>query len=100
MDHYDLQPGELDLYAAYGGKDEFNIGAQVESFLYRATERGIKVGVAFDPNGRHNEESARRLLPAAFEWIGPLVAPYAKNAQPDTRTARPAIVQSGPLKND
>jgi S-formylglutathione hydrolase FrmB len=87
MDHYNLKPGELDLYAAYGGKDEFNIMAQVESFLYVAKERGIKVGVGFDPNGRHNEESARRLLPAAFEWITPLVAPYAKNASPDTRTA-------------
>lgn len=89
MDQYDLKPGELDLYAAYGGKDEFNIGAQVESFLYRAKERGIKVGVGFDPNGRHNEESARRLLPAALDWIGPLVAPYAKNAPAETRTAGP-----------
>lgn len=87
MEQYDLKPGELDLYAAYGGKDEFNIMAQVESFLYRAKERGITVGVGFDPEGRHNEESARRLLPAAFEWIRPLVAPYAKTAGPDTRTA-------------
>jgi S-formylglutathione hydrolase FrmB len=91
MDQYDLKPGDLDLYAAYGGKDEFNIMAQVESFLYHARERGIKVGVGYDPNGRHNEETARRLLPAALEWIGPLVAPYARNTAPETRTARPAI---------
>lgn len=87
MDHYDLKPGDLDLYAAYGGKDEFNIMAQVESFLYHAKERGIKVGVGFDPDGRHNEETARRLFPAALDWIAPLVAPYAQNAAPNTRTA-------------
>jgi S-formylglutathione hydrolase FrmB len=76
MDQYDLKPGELDLYIAYGGKDEFNIPAQVESFLYRAKERGITVGVDFDPNGRHNPASARRWFPAALEWIAPLVEPY------------------------
>ncbi len=36
MEGTDLKPGELDLYIAYGGKDEFNIMAQVESFLFRA----------------------------------------------------------------
>ncbi|HZZ78184.1 MAG TPA: alpha/beta hydrolase-fold protein [Gemmataceae bacterium] len=86
MDTYDLKPGELDLYVAYGGKDEFNIAAQAESFLHRAKERGIPVGVGFDPNGRHDEASARRLLPDAIEWIRPLVAPYAKNASPEPRT--------------
>jgi len=73
MDQYDLMPGELDLYIAYGGKDEFNIPAQVESFLYRAKERGIHVGVDFDPNGRHDEESGRRLLPPAMRWVLPLL---------------------------
>jgi S-formylglutathione hydrolase FrmB len=73
MDHYNLKPGELDLYVAYGGKDEFNIDAQVESFLYRAKERGLDVGVQFDPNGRHDEQTGRRLLPGAIRWVAPLV---------------------------
>jgi S-formylglutathione hydrolase FrmB len=77
MEQYDLKPGELHLYAAYGGKDEFNIPAQVESFLYRAKERGVEVGVDFDPHGRHDVESGRRLLPAGLRWVAPLVAPYA-----------------------
>jgi S-formylglutathione hydrolase FrmB len=76
MDHYDLKPGELDLYIAYGGKDEFNIPAQVESFLYRAKERGIEVGVGFDPDGRHDAASGRRLFPGALEWVTPLVERY------------------------
>jgi S-formylglutathione hydrolase FrmB len=76
MDQYDLQPGELDLYIAYGGKDEFNIPAQVESFLYRAKQRGITVGVEFDPEGRHDAPSGRRLLPAAMKWVVPLLEPF------------------------
>jgi len=77
MDQYNLKPGELDLYVAYGGKDEFNVKAQVESFLYHAKERGLAVGVGYDPNGRHDEASARRLFPAALEWVAPRVAKYA-----------------------
>ena len=76
MDQYDLKEGELDLYIAYGGKDEFNIPAQVESFLYRAKERGIQVGVGYDPKGRHDEATGKRLLPAALEWVTPLMAPF------------------------
>src|SRR5262249_5947142 len=71
MDHYDLQNGELALFVGYGGMDEFNISAQVESFLYRAAERGVTVGVSYDPKGRHDFASGRRLLPAALEWIAP-----------------------------
>jgi S-formylglutathione hydrolase FrmB len=76
MDQYDLKPGDLDLYIAYGGKDEFNIMAHVESFLYRARERNIEIGVEYDPNGRHDEQTARRLFPAALRWAAPLVEPY------------------------
>jgi S-formylglutathione hydrolase FrmB len=76
MEEYDLKPGELDLYVAYCGKDEFNIKAQVESFLHRAKERGITVGVSYDPNGHHDPESARRLFPDALRWVAPLVEPF------------------------
>ena len=37
-------PGQLEMYAAYGGRDEFNIGAQVES-LYspESNDRFIRI---------------------------------------------------------
>jgi S-formylglutathione hydrolase FrmB len=73
MEQYDLKPGDLNLYVAYGGKDEFNIPAQAGSFLYRAKQRGITVGVGYDPEGRHNPTSGRKLLPAAMEWVAPRV---------------------------
>ncbi|MSQ96145.1 MAG: hypothetical protein EXR98_16550 [Gemmataceae bacterium] len=76
MDHYNLKPGELDLYVAYGGLDEFNIPAQAESFLYLAKERGLTIGVEYDPHGRHDPESGERLLAGALRWVAPLVERY------------------------
>jgi hypothetical protein len=77
MDEYDLKDGELALFVGYGGMDKFNMTAQVDSFLYRAKERGVTVGVCFDPEGRHNVESGRRLFPEALRWLKPHVAAYA-----------------------
>ncbi len=68
MERYNLQPGELNLYVAYGGKDEFNIAAQVESFLHVARQRGIEVGVNYDPNGRHDLATGHRLMAGAMKW--------------------------------
>jgi S-formylglutathione hydrolase FrmB len=70
-------PGQLKMYAAYGGRDQFNISAQVESFLYRAKQLGLTVAVGYDPKGHHNFSiTGRRLLPGILEWLGPLLAPY------------------------
>jgi S-formylglutathione hydrolase FrmB len=77
LDTHDLKSGELELFIGYGGKDEFNIDAQIESFLFRAKQKGILVGVAYDPLGRHDVATAMRLLPAALEWLRPRLEPYA-----------------------
>jgi S-formylglutathione hydrolase FrmB len=77
IDRYHLREGELSMFVAYGGKDEFNLDAQVESFLYLARCRGLTVGVAYDPKGRHNYATAARLFPEILNWLGPLLAPYS-----------------------
>jgi S-formylglutathione hydrolase FrmB len=77
IDRLNLQPGELSMYVAYGGKDEFNIDAQVESFLYRARQRGLHIDVGYDPRGRHNVPTALRLLPDMLVWLGAQLWPYA-----------------------
>lgn len=77
MDKTHLRNGDLAMFVAYGGKDEFNIDAQVESFLYLAKCRGICVGVAYEPNGTHDMPTAIRMRPAMLEWLGPRLAPYA-----------------------
>src|SRR5262249_1143923 len=70
MESCDLRPGELDLYVAYGGKDEFNVAAQVESFLYCAEQRGIDVMVDYDPCGTHSLATGLRQRPRALRWAG------------------------------
>lgn len=74
---YNVQPGELEMFIGYVGKDEFNIDAQVESFLYIARCRGLTVSTAYLPNGRHSIESARTLLPVLLAWLSPRIAPYS-----------------------
>jgi S-formylglutathione hydrolase FrmB len=76
IDRLDLKDGELALYVAYGGRDQFNIDAQVESFLYRARQRGLTVTVGYEPNGKHDRPTAMKLFPAIVDWLAPLLAPY------------------------
>jgi S-formylglutathione hydrolase FrmB len=77
VDRLGLREGELAMYVAYGGKDEFNIDAQVESFLYLMKCRGITVDVGYDRKGRHNVATALKLFPDIIEWLAQQLAPYA-----------------------
>ncbi|HEX3315067.1 MAG TPA: alpha/beta hydrolase-fold protein [Gemmataceae bacterium] len=74
LDRYGVKDGELAMYVAYAGHDEFNLDAQAESFLYMAKERGIHVDCAFDRWGHHNQRTAFRMLPATLDWIGQQLA--------------------------
>jgi pimeloyl-ACP methyl ester carboxylesterase len=77
MVRYDLQPGELEMYVAYGGRDQLNIDAQVESFLYLARARGLEVGVGYEPWGGHLQPTVNKLLPGIIEWLAPRIATYS-----------------------
>src|SRR5262245_30345840 len=77
LDLYGVQPGELQMFVAYVGNDAFNIDAQVESFLYIARGKGLTVSSVYMPEGRHNTESAKKLVPSMLAWLGPRIAPYA-----------------------
>jgi S-formylglutathione hydrolase FrmB len=77
IDRLNLQEGELDMYIAYGGRDQFNIAAQVESFLYRAKERGLTVDVVYDPKGKHDVRTAMKMLPATIDWLASRLAPFS-----------------------
>jgi hypothetical protein len=76
LDSRDIKPGDLALYVAYGGKDQFNLDAQVESFLYHAHEKGIEVGVGYDPKGTHDVKTAQKLLPGVVHWLAERLQPY------------------------
>lgn len=76
LDIYDVRPGQLAMHIAYAGRDQFNIDAQVESFLFHARERGLDVAVSYDPKGRHDRATAYRLLPEVLDWLGAQLGPY------------------------
>jgi pimeloyl-ACP methyl ester carboxylesterase len=77
VDRYQLRPGQLEMYVAYTADDEFNTGAQVESFLYLARWRGLCVGVGYQELGRHCIETAAHMLPGALAWLTPRIAPFS-----------------------
>ncbi len=76
IDRFHIPNGLYDMYVAYAGKDQFNIDAQVESFLYLARQRGLCVSVSYDPRGRHNLRTMKRLAPGVMEWVGQRLAPF------------------------
>ncbi len=76
LDLLDIKPGFAEFYVAYGGKDEFNINAQVESFLYRAREKGIEIAYDYRPSGRHSAWTAIRMLPNMLDWLSIRLEPF------------------------
>lgn len=69
VDRCKLRNGELDMFVGYTPCDEFNIGAQVESFLYYTKSRGIHVDAHCEPLGNHDEKTAMRIAPHAMKWL-------------------------------
>lgn len=80
-----IKPEEFHLFVGYGKKDEFNLDAQVESFLDEAARHGIKPDVIVLPNGRHNKKTAFAMLPAMSRWMTEKLAPFSE--------ACPVVVQ-------
>lgn len=77
LERYGVQEGELAMFVGYGSRDQFNIDAQVESFLYRCKQMGLTVTVDRIQNGHHDRETARKIVPCAIEWLAVQLAPYA-----------------------
>lgn len=73
----DVKPGELEMFAGYGERDEFNFDAQTESFAALARGKGLTVHTVMVPGGKHDKETANRMIPAFVEWMRPRVEKYA-----------------------
>jgi hypothetical protein len=65
----DVRPGEFNLFVGYGTRDEFNAGAQIQSFAERCRGRGFQPDIVVIPDGRHNKDTARALFPPVVEWL-------------------------------
>jgi S-formylglutathione hydrolase FrmB len=100
LDRFGIQNGDLDMFVVFGGKDEFNLDAQIESFLYMARERGICVGYCYEPRGHHNTRTAMRLLPCIINHLAKVLAPYqecieAGEIRENTQPSVPPVDSSG-----
>lgn len=73
-----IKPGEFELFIGYGKKDEFNLAAQVESFLDEAARHGIRPDVLVVPDGRHNKSAAFAMFPDMCKWLTAKLAPFAE----------------------
>lgn len=78
----DIRPGEFEMFIGYGTRDEFNIDAQVESFLEAARSRGLRPDVVVVPNGRHNHDTALAIFPHFSRWTQERLGPYAPAIDP------------------
>jgi hypothetical protein len=74
-----LRNGDLSMFVGYAGRDEFNLDAQAESFLYYLKFRGISVAVAYEPDGHHDTTTSMKFVPAVIRWLAPQLAPYSPN---------------------
>ena len=84
----DILPGQLAIYANYGGRDNFNFDAQVESFAWLAATRGIAVTLDRDPTGTHSFRYLRANLQRALLWLGQHILPPTPVAVPANDAAR------------
>lgn len=83
IDRVGIREGQFDMFVAYGGLDEYNIDAQVESFLHLANCRGLTVSVNHNSEGKHNmRETGKEFLPGIFNWLAPRVAPFCPAEKP------------------
>jgi S-formylglutathione hydrolase FrmB len=77
-----LQPGQLDIYVNYPGRDNFNFDAQDESFQWLAASRGVDVTLVRDPEATHSLRYLRANLRPAFIWLGQHLLPPATRSAP------------------
>jgi len=77
LETYSVEPGELAMFIGSAGKDEFNLDAQIDSFMFVARQRGIEATVVLEPDGRHNSATGLKILPEFCKWITPLIKPYS-----------------------
>jgi poly(3-hydroxybutyrate) depolymerase len=71
----DPQPGRPALYVNFAGKDNWNIDAEDESFLWLGAGRGLDYEGFRDPHGRHNLPYFTRNHPRAFLWLAGHILP-------------------------
>lgn len=68
-----LQPGDLNIYIRYAGRDNFNFDAQAESFIWLARSRGIEITAIKDEGQFHTSEYCSAAQIRSYKWLAPLL---------------------------
>ncbi|MEZ6143630.1 MAG: alpha/beta hydrolase-fold protein [Zavarzinella sp.] len=75
---YGVKPGEQQMFAGFGECDELNFDAQTLAFQHIAkNDHQIDMKVIMVPNGKHNRDTAIRMLDPLADWASPLLQKYA-----------------------
>lgn len=69
IDRYHVKPGQLEMFVTIAGRDNFNLDAQAQSFIYLAQHRGIQVDSFTLPKGTHDVSTAQKMIDPVFNWI-------------------------------
>jgi S-formylglutathione hydrolase FrmB len=72
-----LQPGQLNIYIGYPGRDNYNFDAQARSFAWLAQQRGIDVLLIGKPHATHSARYFCDQQPPAYQWLGRHLLPPA-----------------------
>lgn len=64
-----LAPGELAMLVTFGRRDQLNMDAQAESFVWLASTRGVSVDVMIDPEGGHTPRFFEQMMPSVYVWL-------------------------------
>jgi len=73
----DLRPGELAIYVNYPDRDNYNFGAQAESFAWLAARRGVAIDLSHAPKAHHSLAYIEAAEPPAYLWLGHHILPPA-----------------------
>lgn len=85
-----LQPGELKLFARWGGKDNLNFDAQGASFVWLANRRGVDVAVEVDPEADHGNDTFRAGSVRVYRWLATVFPPPAPVTPPPAAAPAPS----------
>ena len=88
------------MFVVYGGRDQFNLDAQIESFLYVACQRGLTVKAVVRPQGQarpqHGPQFRARRHRLAGAAVGPL-QPAPGGLRPLTARTPARVRRQSPL---
>ena len=88
VDRLDVRDGQFDLFISYGRQDEYNVDAQVDSFLHKASERHLNIWVRYDPDGHHSSPYVNKCMPDVFVALGERLRERLPDLRKDATTAR------------